>query len=363
MSVSRAEEVWHLKRKYIRLESKGPFSTSYKLPIDTAAGCSNTTLEIRVPLSYPDKPLQLKIVKPVPHPWADADGNITLPHEVQEMRAVDIVEAVLAQFEIMRNNKRQIYAVSQVNITGGSGNVVPSDTWVGAHNDSQTGSTSYMSPSRVMYASSAGAYDNRSSRAVAVGTSDLDDTYTEGGSVSISHVPKQRNYDEEIDEMVLKACFNPPNGTLTMLKEADKDEVSSIFTNEDLRWKALKQTPQMSRIMSEMTRLTKANEKSSLAIIAAVNKQQELLESIAQKQTLLESMGIDTRGVDKVMNDLRKSYKTRSNAEIQQLKKQIAAKCKAIQDGTERIEDCFEALLAMHRKCNELATVQIALFS
>nr|BAN66023.1 hypothetical protein [Babesia bovis] len=233
MIYDRSETIWRLKTKFKGFESKGPFSTTYKLPLEVNNERIKTTLEVKIPLSYPNKQVLLKLVNPISHPWTDDKGNVQVPPWAESLNAVELVSAFIEQLQELHNKNVapiQLDSTSQVMSTMNSGN---------------------SSKCQCSTLGSVRPHDLQSPNGnIVSSTWDFD-----GTSPCTNHDTEK--YDIQVNEMVLNACWNPPKGAMEAIKRANRDEMDYLISNEDIRWKILKNTPEMTPLIKELHKIQK----------------------------------------------------------------------------------------------------------
>ncbi|GBE60876.1 transcriptional family protein, putative [Babesia ovata] len=338
MALNREKEIASLKKVFKKLAHKGPLSSAYMLPVKSIFGSSNCILEIKVPRGYPDKDVEIKMINPIPHLWANNYGVITCPDWLKKLPLVYVVEAVLTQFDGYSSNasaaatapnQRQQHNIAQP-VTQPDAEVAST-----AHNPID------------------GA-DGGSTGANKHDASSVDQQH--------SAPTTEVNSDANVDERLLKVCRNPPTGVFQTLLCADREEVMSMLANEDTRWKILYSSPQLEPLLSELHQLLQENEAAALAVISTVNKKQERLKSIEQKIKTVENMEVKPADATKLRKKYLTAYHEHNKASIKALKQQIADKVKAMERGEVSFHECYDELSKMHLKCNELSAIQIAMF-
>lgn len=98
MFLERYSQIGALRQAYPMLSPKWILSRRYHLPIRAIVGSSDCILEVFVPLTYPCKAAEVRLLNPIPHMWANIDGIIRCPEWLQSAPLLSVVENVLCQF-------------------------------------------------------------------------------------------------------------------------------------------------------------------------------------------------------------------------------------------------------------------------
>ncbi|GIX63794.1 DivIVA domain-containing protein [Babesia caballi] len=345
MPLERVAEIASLQKTFKNLTSKGAFSTVYVLPLTSVFGVSDCVLHIRVPRSYPERPVEITAVNPIPHPWIESNGFVRYPDWLKDLPLVYVVEAVITQF-------RDYHEPSDVTLIPSYQAVQAPSRRARQEYEEQLGERTVTSQVRA---------DSPPPSSVPSPPVESDEPKVPSDSLPQSAELVQKT--REVDAMVLKACQNPPTAAFPVLVDADRDEVLNMLSNEDMRWKVLYASPELAELTSSLHELLKTNEATSLEILATVNKKQDRLQAIDQKLKTLEDMNLKPEDARKMQEQYRELHREQNQRLIAQLRQQIDDKTTAMQGGDARFEDCYDELLALHRRCNELATIQLALFS
>ncbi|CDR93943.1 hypothetical protein, conserved [Babesia bigemina] len=338
MALNRDKEIASLKKVFKKLAHKGPLSSSYMLPVKSVFGSSNCILEIKVPRGYPDKDVEIKMLNPMPHVWANSYGVITCPDWLRKLPLVYVVEAVLTQFDGYNSSAAAAATAPNPNQHHVAQPVGQPHTGVAAtaHNP------------------------NDGPEGGSTGAMRTEDNDHDASSVGDTTPNVAAESSTNVDERMLRVCRNPPTGVFQTLLSADREEVMSMLSNEDTRWKILYSCPQLAPMLAELHQLLEENEAAALAVIAAVNKKQDRLKSIEEKIKTMETMEVKPADATKMRKQYVNACHEHNKATIKALKQQIADKVKAIEQGDLSFDRCYDELSKMHLKCNELSAIELS---
>ncbi|KAK1443868.1 hypothetical protein BgAZ_207440 [Babesia gibsoni] len=144
--------------------------------------------------------------------------------------------------------------------------------------------------------------------------------HSSGDGHSMYSLPDPRSVDARAKQL----CENPPKTAIAALKQASEDEVDNMLIDEGARMRAVYKCSGLSDMVAELSQLLKANETISLSIVAKVNKKHKLLDALAEKIRVIESVGIDADVVEDVRNKYHCAVKEHLERRMREINQDIA---------------------------------------